>query len=131
MVIVDTTVWVDYFNDANNAQTRWLDGNAGRQEIGLIDLILCEILQGIKNEKEFVATGKRLSDFEVFASGGPEMAQQAAMNFRKLRKRGFTVRKTIACWIATFCLRNDHSLLHRDSDFDPFENELGLRVVKA
>ncbi len=68
--------------------------------------------------------------FEVFEAGGAELAIAAARNYRKLRQRGYTVRKTIDCWIATFCIREQHSLLHRDRDFDPFESEMGLTVVR-
>lgn len=131
MIIVDTTVWVDFLKGTSNAETQWLDANVGRREIGLIDLILCEVLQGVKNDKDFLALKKQLFEFNVFASGGAQMAEAAAINFRELRKRGITIRKTIDCWIGTFCLLKGHALLHRDKDFDGFENQLGLRVIKA
>src|SRR5271165_2395607 len=129
MVVVDSTVWVDYFNGHQNPATQWLDANMGQEVIALIDVILCEVLQGVRDEKQFAVVSRQLSDFEVLPSGGKEMAVEVAGNFRELRKRGFTVRKTLDCWIATFCLREGHRLLHRDRDFDPFENELGLQVV--
>jgi hypothetical protein len=131
MIIVDTTVWVDYLKGTSNPEAQWLDANVGRREIGLIDLILCEVLQGVRNDKDFLALKKQLFEFNVFASGGAQMAEAAAMNFRELRKRGITIRKTIDCWIGTFCLLKGHALLHRDKDFDGFENQLGLRVIKA
>jgi hypothetical protein len=131
MIIVDTTVWVDYLKGTSNPETLWLEANIGRREIGLVDLILCEVLQGVKGDKEFNALKKQLLEFNVFASGGTEMAQASAANFRELRKRGFTVRKTIDCWIGTFCLREGYGLLHRDKDFNGFEKEFGLRVIKA
>jgi predicted nucleic acid-binding protein len=129
MVIVDTGVWVDYFNEANTPETEWLDREVGRQEIGLTDLILCEVLQGVRNDSDYAAFREQLLEFEVFAAGGVGIAVEAAENFRELRKLGFTVRKTIDCWIATFCIREGHSLLHRDRDYDVFEKHLGLRVI--
>ena len=129
MVIVDTTVWVDYLNGQNNAETDWLDREIGREEIALTDLILGEVLQGIRNEKDFEEFGKQLMAFEIFSAGGVELALQAAVNFRELRKKGFTVRKTIDCWIATFCIREGYQLLHRDRDYDVFERNLALRDI--
>jgi predicted nucleic acid-binding protein len=129
VVIVDTTVWVDYFNGLANPQTDWLDRELDRQRLGLIDLILCEVLQGVRDEPAAAATRRALQRCEVFTTGGAPLAVAAARNYRALRARGRTVRRTIDCWIATFCLLNDHSLLHNDSDFEPFEEFLGLPVV--
>jgi predicted nucleic acid-binding protein len=131
MVIVDSTVWVDYFNGKNNEETRLLESRIGREDIGLIDLIFCEVLQGLHTEKEFEEVRTLLLEYSIFPTGGMEMAMGAASNYRKLRARGFTIRKLVDCWIATFCLREGHELLHRDRDFDPFESELGLRVVRV
>jgi predicted nucleic acid-binding protein len=131
MIIVDSTVWVDYVNGKSNEETRLLEARIGREEIGLTDLIFCEVLQGLRSEREFEEVKTGLLEFSIFPTGGTEMAAETAMNYRKLRARGFTVRKTIDCWIATFCIREGHELLHRDRDFEPFENELGLRVVRA
>jgi predicted nucleic acid-binding protein len=131
MVIVDSTVWVDYFNGKNNEETRLLESRIGREDIGLIDLIFCEVLQGLHSENELEEVKTLLLEYSIFPTGGLEMALQAAMNYRRLRARGFTIRKLVDCWIATFCLRDGHELLHRDRDFDPFESELGLRVVRA
>ena len=130
MIIVDSTVWVDYVNGKSNDQTRLLDARIGREEIGLIDLILCEVLQGLRREREIEEVKSELLEFSIFPTGGTGMAVETATNYQKLRAKGFTVRKTIDCWIATFCLREGHELLHRDRDFDPFESELGLRVVR-
>ncbi|MGE5204660.1 MAG: PIN domain nuclease [Chlamydiota bacterium] len=129
MVIVDTTVWVDYLRGVENSETDWLNLELGRQRLGLTDLILCEVLQGIRDPAAFSRVLRELRKFEVFETGGVELAVAAAENFRKLRERGRTVRKTIDCLIATFCLRGRHSLLHRDRDFDPFEQMLGLPVI--
>jgi len=129
MVIVDTTVWVDYLNGVVNPQTDWLDQELDRQRLGLTDLILSEVLQGVRDEHEAAATQCELLKFEVFTTGDIELAVASARNYRSLRTKGRTVRRTIDCWIATFCLLNDHALLHLDSDFDPFEKFLGLRVI--
>jgi len=129
MIIVDSTVWVDYVNGKTNEETRLLEARIGREQIGPRDIIFFEVLQGLRSEKEFEAVKAKLSEFSIFPTGGTEMAVETAMNYRKLRTKGFTVRKTIDCWIATFRLHEGHELLHRDRDFDPFESELGLRVV--
>jgi predicted nucleic acid-binding protein len=129
MVIVDTTVWIDYLGGYQTAQTGWLERELTRQRLGITDLILCEILQGIRDDRLFDLTRNELLKLDVFTTGGAEMAISAAQNFRSLRAKGFTVRKTIDCWIATFCLLNGHTLLHNDRDYEPFETELGLPVV--
>jgi predicted nucleic acid-binding protein len=130
VVIVDTTVWVDYLRGEQNSQVDWLHREKDRQRLGLTDLILCEVLQGVRGDAAFASVHEELSHFEIFEPGGVELAIAAARNFRKLRQRGLTVRKTIDCLIATFCLRERHLLLHRDRDYDAFEEELGLRVVR-
>ncbi len=129
MVIIDTTVWIDYLRGVRNKETDYFDREVGRQRFALTDLILCETLQRIGDEKSFTRVLGELRNFELFETGGAELAIEAATNFRRLRKRGHTVRKTIDCLIATFCLRHGHSLLHRDRDFDHFEKFLGLLVV--
>ena len=129
MLIVDTTVWIDYLAGRRNPETDYLDRELPRQRLGLTDLILCEVLQGIRDDKSFARVLRDLRKFAVFETGGEELAIDAAKNFRLLRRRGHTVRKTIDCLIATFCLRHGHSLLHRDRDFDPFEQFLALPVV--
>ena len=131
MVIVDTTVWIDYLRLIDNPETRWLEQNLHRQRLGLTDLILCEILQGVRDPSQFPRVKADLLAFHVFNTGSVEMAIATAQNYRFLRDRGDTVRKTIDCVIATFCLQAGHELLHRDQDYDPFEKVLGLRVVHA
>jgi predicted nucleic acid-binding protein len=131
VVIIDTTVWIDYLGGSENPQTNWLDAHLTQQRLGLTDLILCEVLQGIQDEVEFAQTRANLLRFEVFNTGGSELAVAAAQNYRELRHSGYTVRKTIDCLIATFCLQAKHRLLHRDHDFDCFEKMLGLQVVQA
>ena len=129
MVIVDTTVWVDYLTGADTLQAGWLDVEMGRQRLGLTDLILCEVLQGVRGDRRFTDARRELLKFEVFATGGTRLAIAAARNYRTLRARGRTVRRTIDCLIATFCLINGHALIHNDRDFDAFEQALGLRVI--
>ncbi len=130
MTIVDTTVWIDYLAGTTNPHTEWLDRELNQQALGLTDLILCEILQGIHGDSEFARIRRALSKFEVFTTGGEDLAVASAKNYRLLRARGCTVRKTIDCLIATFCLIEGHSLLHRDRDFEPFEKHLGLRITR-
>jgi len=129
MVIVDTTVWIDYFHDIRNPETDWLDVELDRQRLGLTDIILCEVLQGVRDDAAAATVERQLFGLEVFETGGVDLARASAKNYRMLRSRGYTVRKTIDCLIATFCLRERHSLLHRDRDFDAFERLLNLSVI--
>jgi predicted nucleic acid-binding protein len=129
MVIVDTTVWIDYFGGIESRETTWLDRALPRERLGLTDLILCEVLQGIRDDAAFKRVRDDLMKLRIFTTGGPDLAIAAAQNYRTLRQKGITIRKTIDCWIATSCLLSGHRLLHRDRDFDPFENVLGLMVV--
>jgi predicted nucleic acid-binding protein len=129
VVIVDTTVWVDYLQGAENPETNWLNTELDRQRLALTDIILCEVLQGVRDDVVAKEVERRLLNLEVFDTGGVALAREAARNYRALRSRGHTVRKTIDCLIATFCLRGQHSLLHRDRDFDPFEQFLELSVI--
>ena len=130
MTIVDTTVWIDYLGGFANPHTEWLDRELNQQALGLTDLILCEILQGIRGDSEFARIQRALSKFEIFTTGGEDLAVASAKNYRFLRAHGCTIRKTIDCLIATFCIVEAHSLLHRDRDFEPFEKHLGLRTVR-
>ena len=129
MIIVDTTVWVDFFAGRENLQSLWLRAEMGTDTLALTDLILCEVLQGLRNEKACADIARQLNAFPVFNTGGQEAAIAAARNYRFLRAHGATVRKTIDCVIATHCIRHGHSLLHRDRDFDSFERYLGLDVI--
>ena len=129
MVIVDTTVWIDYFHDIRNRETDWLDVELDRQRLGLTDIILCEVLQGVRDDAAAATVERQLFGLEIFETGGVDLARASAKNYRMLRSRGHTVRKTIDCLIATFCLRERHSLLHRDRDFDAFERLLNLSVI--
>ena len=129
MVVVAPTVWVEYFHGAQNPETEWLHAELDRQRLGLTDIILGEVLQGVRDEKAATDVEGLLLKLDVFETGSVPLARQAARNYRALRGHGHTVRKTIDCLIATFCLRGQHSLLHRDRDFDPFETFLHLPVI--
>jgi predicted nucleic acid-binding protein len=129
MVIVDATVWVDYLNGISTPEVEWFEQESGRQRLGLIDLTVCEVLQGVSTDAAAARVLRGLRRFEIFDTGGVALAEAAARNYRRLRARGRTVRKTIVCLIATFCLEHSHALLHSDRDFDPFENILSLQVV--
>ncbi len=129
MVIVDTTVWVDYLNGISTPEVDWFDRESERQRLGLLDLTVCEVLQGVSTDAAAARVLRTLRRFEIFDTGGIALAEAAARNYRHLRARGRTVRKTIDCLIATFCLEHSNALLHSDRDFDPFEDVLGLQVV--
>jgi predicted nucleic acid-binding protein len=129
VIVVDTTVWIDYLRGTPTPESEWLEREANQIRLGLTDLTLCEVLQGVRNDREFELVQEELSKFAIFETGGERLAVAAAKNFRTMRQKGLTVRKTIDCLIASFCILNGHSLLHRDSDFEPFERFLGLSVV--
>ena len=129
MLVVDSTVWIDYFNGVETAQTNYLDGVLEHAPILVGDLILAEVLQGFRNDTDFEAARGALGKFMQANMVGAALALQAARNYRYLRSRGATVRKTIDSLIATYCLENDHELLHSDSDFDSYEQYLGLKVI--
>lgn len=129
MILVDSSVWIDYFNGAITPQTERLDSLLGREPLAIGDLILTEVLQGFHDDRDFNGALKMLTSLTVVELGGEEIAIQAAQNFRALRKRGVTVRKTIDAVIATRCIESGHDLLHNDRDFDPFAKHLGLSVV--
>jgi len=130
MIIVDTTVWIDYLRGTANPETAWLDRELGGRRLALTDLILCEVLQGIGEQREFMRVRDDLLRFKILPGGGIDLAISAAQNYRTLRQSGHTVYKMIDCWIATFCLEGSHQLLHRDRDFDAFEKVLGLQVIR-
>ena len=129
MILVDTSVWIDYFKGTIKPQTEILDSLLGHQPLAIGDLILTEVLQGFANDRDFIVTTNLLTSLVAVDLGGQEIAIQAAKNFRTLRKLGVTVRKTIDTVIATRCIESGYDLLHNDRDFDPFAKHLGLRVV--
>lgn len=129
MILVDSSVWIDYFKGTINAKTEKLDTLLGREPLAIGDLMLTEVLQGFAGERAFNEARKMLTSLIVVELGGQEIAIQAAKNFRALRNRGVTVRKTIDTIVATRCIESGYDLLHNDRDFDPFAKHLGLRVV--
>ena len=129
MLLVDSTVWIDYFNGQVTPQTDYLDRILSDQMVLVGDLILAEVLQGFRSEAEFELARQAMDNFEQTSLIDPALAVQSARYYRTLRKLGVTVRKTIDCLIATYCIENDHILLHNDSDYDGFEQHLGLKVV--
>ena len=129
MILVDSSVWIDYFKGTVTAQTEKLDSLLGHEPLAIGDLILTEVLQGFGDETDFNKARKMLTSLVVVELGGQEIAVQAAKNFRTLRRLGLTVRKTIDTVIATRCIESGYGLLHNDRDFDPFAQHLGLRVV--
>jgi predicted nucleic acid-binding protein len=129
LTLVDSSVWIDYFNGTITAQTEILDSLLGREPLAIGDLNLTEVLQGFDDERDFNRAKKMLTSLDVVELGGREIAVQAARNFRALRRLGVTVRKTIDTVIATRCIESGFELLYSDRDFDPFAKHLGLRVV--
>jgi len=128
-LLVDSSVWIDYFNGVQTSQTDFLDSSFGRREIVVGDLILTEVLQGFGREQDFEQAREALLKFPLLDMVGANATLKSAGNFRQLRSRGVTVRKTIDSLIATFCMEHDLELLHTDRDFDPFEEHLGLMVL--
>jgi len=129
MVIADSSVWIDALRGNPSAETYWLLSHMETETIGITGLILTEVLQGIRSKRDFESFCDRAKDLTIFSSDSQEIAIAAALNYRILREKGITVRKTIDCLIATFCISQGHILLHNDRDFDPFEQHLGLRVL--
>jgi len=128
LILVDSSVWIDYFNGRSTPQTAKLDELLGQEDLAVGDLVLVEVLQGFRDKREFEAARRLLLSLTVVDLCGPDIAIQAARNYRSLRSRGLTVRKTIDCVIATYCIESGHELLHSDRDFDVFER-LHLKTV--
>jgi predicted nucleic acid-binding protein len=129
VALIDTSVWIDYFNGQENAATGKLDELLSSSIVTVGDLILAEVLQGFRSDADHRTARNLLMNLEVRVLGGVPLALQAADNFRALRAKGITVRKTVDCIIATYCMEHDIQLLHNDRDFDAFGKHLGLRVV--
>jgi hypothetical protein len=131
MILIDSSVWIDYFNGNKTAQTDWLDSALGETPIIIGDLILTEVLQGFQSDKDFKIARDLLLRIPFMPMGGQELALESAMNYRLLRKKGVTVRKTIDVMIGTFCIHYRLPLLHDDKDFDPMVKFLGLEVIET
>ncbi|MDP1808572.1 MAG: PIN domain nuclease [Actinomycetota bacterium] len=131
MILADSSVWVDYFNGKRTSKTDRLDSILGKESIIMGDLILVEVLQGFQKDADFEIAKNLLLSFPVMAMAGKELAIKSAINYRILRKKGATVRKTIDVIIGTFCIHHKIALLHDDRDFDPMENFLNLKIVNV
>ncbi len=129
MIVVDSSVWIDYFRDADTPQVETLDRLLGSEAIAVGDLILAEVLQGIDSEREFRTVLQLMQRYIIIQISNEMVAIEAARNYRRLRGMGITVRKTIDTLIATRCIIDGHELLYSDRDFDPFVEHLGLRVA--
>jgi predicted nucleic acid-binding protein len=129
MILVDSSVWIDYFNGNKTSQTDWLDSSLGDIHIIIGDLILTEVLQGFQNDRDFKIARDLLLDIPHMQMGGQALALESAVNYRFLRRKGVTVRKTIDIIIGTFCIHNQILLLHCDRDFDPMVKFLGLEII--
>jgi predicted nucleic acid-binding protein len=129
VILVDSSVWIDYFRGNATPQTDRLDSLLGSEPVAIGDLILTEVLQGFASDKEFNQAKKLLTLLIVVDLGGQDIAIQAAKNFRALRALSVTVRKTIDTVIATRCIEDGFTLLHSDRDFEPFVTHLGLRSI--
>ena len=127
MILVDSSVWIDYFRGVATPQAERLDALLGKEPLAVGDLIVTEVLQGFASDRDFERARRLLATLVLVEIGGERVAVQAARNFRALRSRGVTMRKTIDTLIATRCMEGRLALLYSDRDFDPFVEHLGLR----
>lgn len=131
MILVDSSVWIDYFNGLASRETNFLDALLGNRRVAIGDLILAEVLQGFRNDRDFATARSLLTSVSVFCLLDPGRALRVAANYRALRARGITARKTAGTIVATFCIDQDLPLLYSDRDFEPFVSHLGLRSAIA
>jgi len=129
MIIVDSSVWIDYFNGKASAETDYLDFVLSRDLVLVGDIILAEVLQGFQSDQDLAQARRAFESFEQVSLVNPELALQSAVHYRRLRRSVINVLKTINCLIATYCIAYDVPLLHADHDYDPFEQHLGLRAL--
>ncbi|MFM9969473.1 MAG: PIN domain nuclease [Burkholderiales bacterium] len=129
MILVDSSVWIDYFRAADTPQVALLDSYLGQSQLAVGDLIAAEVLQGVHDAREFKLVKQTLDAFVRVDLVGYDMAVKAAENYRLLKQRGITIRKTIDTLIATYCIEHGLTLLHADRDFEPFARHLGLKVA--
>jgi predicted nucleic acid-binding protein len=131
VILVDSSVWIGYFNGERTSQTDWLDSSLGNTPIIMGDLILTEVLQGFQRDKDFKVARDLLLGMPFMAMGGRALALESAVNYRYLRRRGVTVKKTIDVMIGTFCIHFELPLLHDDRDFDSMVKFLGLKTINT
>lgn len=127
MILVDTSVWIDFLRGRATPEIAKLAAVIEADEVAIGDLILCEILQGAESGRAAAELARLFADVPFVALAGHDIAVKAAANHRKLRALGATVRKTIDVLIGTFCIENGLELLHADRDFEPMERHLGLK----
>lgn len=130
MILVDSSVWIDYFTGNNSPETDLLDRTLGVRPVAVGDLILTEVLQGFRTDKDYTTARTLMEELTILEMLGKEMAIRSAKNFRKLRKKGITIRKTADVIIASFCIEHRIPLLFADKDFKPFVTHLGLIEVR-
>jgi predicted nucleic acid-binding protein len=128
VLVVDSSVWIDYFNGRETVEVAVLDSILGTEEILIGDLILAEVLQGFRHDRDFRRARRLFSAFRLAPMVGTRLAVRSAQNYRRLRRRGVTIRKTMDVLISTFCIARGLPLLHSDGDFDPMVEHLGLRL---
>ncbi|MDR8393983.1 PIN domain nuclease [Aliifodinibius sp. S!AR15-10] len=128
MILVDTSVWIDYFNGIENKQTESLDQILSEQTVLIGDIILTEILQGFDSDKEYRLARQALEPLDCVHLGGKSLAIKAASNFRFLRSEGVTIRKTVDMLIGSWCIEHEMELLHNDKDFDQIATQLPLQI---
>jgi predicted nucleic acid-binding protein len=126
VIVVDSSVWIDFLNGRDAPHVKRLRAIMGTDEVIVGDLMLCEVLQGLDDERTAREVEGLMRRFEIVHMAGDAIAVAAAGNFRSLRRRGITVRKTIDLLIGTWCIENRRPLLHNDSDFHPMARYLGL-----
>jgi predicted nucleic acid-binding protein len=129
MFVVDSSVWIDFFNGVPTPQTDRLDGALSEELLAVGDIMLAEILQGFRSDRHHRLARDLMLSLEVVNMLNTSLALKSAENYRKLRRKGATVRKTTDCIIATWCIENQVPLLHCDKDFQPFHDHLGLEIV--
>jgi len=129
LIVVDSSVWIDFLNGRRASHVAALQANLGKEGIIVGDLMLCEVLQGLDSDRTAQQVEALLRRFEIVPMAGDAIAVLAARNFRSLRRRGITVRKTIDLLIGTWCIENRRPLLHNDGDFRPMAQHLGLIEV--
>ena len=129
MILVDSGVWIDYFTGIDNKQTATLDKTLGVQSVAAGDLILTEVLQGFRHDRDYRTAKALFDNVTIFEMLGRDMAIRSAENFRTLRKKGITIRKTADVIIASFCIKQKIPLLFSDKDFKPFVKYLGMTEV--
>lgn len=130
MILVDSSVWIDYFLGRDTPQVAILEKSLGVRSVGVGDLVLAEVLQGFRDDKDYRIARSIMDELTVFEMLGKDLAIKSAENFRKLRKKGITIRKTADVIIATYCIEHGMPLLFSDKDFKPFVQHLQLTEVR-